>query len=333
MTTDETIHFQSLTTACLCSGSPELRALYGMPLFQTSGADCSMTVAAIGGRSWERDLGVAVMSAPNGKPLFVLRDNYLLGESFYRLIQEDLTSETPFTTEEKLFYRRLLKKIARTEEQRGRRLQIGGVKESVEKLLSKLDLVGRCLTNEDLWDYCYAREAFATLTGRPMAKKRNFCRRFERNHPNAKFVYFDRSPEEATLERWRAFLAAWYDANQPLDETLFFERKFLEVILSHWNCYGLTGGMLVDGEEILGLTLGAPVTDSVYAVHIEKALRGVDGAYPYLAHSLAKALPETLTVLNREEDLGVPGLRKAKHDWSPLYQLEKGVYEVEAFDL
>ena len=79
-------------------------------------------------------------------------------------------------------------------------------------------------------------------------------------------------------------------------------------------------------------TLGALVTPDTYAVHIEKSRRDVEGGYPYLAHSLAKALPETVKVLNREEDLGVPGLRKAKHDWFPLYQLEKGVYEIAPFE-
>ena len=119
---------------------------------------------------------------------------------------------------------------------------------------------------------------------------------------------------------------------QPLDETLFFERKFLDVVLCRWDECGVTGGMLVEGDEIFGLTLGALVTPDTYAVHIEKSRRDVEGGYPYLAHSLAKALPETVKVLNREEDLGVPGLRKAKHDWFPLYQLEKGVYEIAPFE-
>ena len=327
-----TLSFTAYTTDCIVRRSAELEELKRMSLCKTSKADCSMTVAAICGRSWERDLGVAELTAPNGKPLFVFRDNYLLGEAFYRLIQEGLTDDTPFTDEEKRFYRGILKEIADYEASRGRTLQLGGVKTDVEKLLQKLGLEGTCFTNEDLYDYCYSRETFATLAGRPMAKKRNFCRRFEGNRPDAKFVYFEKSPDAETLERWKAFLADWYEANQPLDETLFFERKFLDVVLCRWDECGVTGGMLVDGDEILGLTLGALVTPDTYAVHIEKSRRDVEGGYPYLAHSLAKALPETVKILNREEDLGVPGLRKAKHDWFPLYQLEKGVYEVAPFE-
>ena len=82
-------------------------------------------------------------------------------------------------------------------------------------------------------------------------------------------------------------------------------------------------GLLVEGDEIFGLTLGALVTPDTYAVHIEKSRRDVEGGYPYLAHSLAKALPETVKVLNREEDLGVPGLRKAKLSYYPELLLEK----------
>ena len=242
------LQFTAYTTDCIVRRSAELEELKRMSLCKTSKADCSMTVAAICGRSWERDLGVAELTAPNGKPLFVFRDNYLLGEAFYRLIQEGLTDDAPFSDEEKRFYRGILKEIAEIEAARGRTLQLGGVKADVEKLLQKLGLEGTCFTNEDLYDYCYSRETFATLAGRPMAKKRNFCRRFERNRPDAKFVYFEKSPDAETLERWKAFLADWYEANQPLDETLFFERKFLDVVLCRWDECGVTGGMLADGD-------------------------------------------------------------------------------------
>ena len=107
-----TLRFTSYTTDCIVQRSAELEALRRMSLCKTSMADCSMTVAAICGRSWERDLGVAELPAPNGKPLFVFRDNYLLGEAFYRLIQEGLTDNAPFTGGEKLFYRAILKELA-----------------------------------------------------------------------------------------------------------------------------------------------------------------------------------------------------------------------------
>ena len=171
-----TLRFTSYTTDCIAQRSAELEALRRMSLCKTSMADCSMTVAAICGRSWERDLGVAELTAPNGKPLFVFRDNYLLGEAFYRLIQEGLTDNAPFTGGEKLFYRGILKELADFEAARGRTLQLGGVKSEVEKLLAKLGLEGTCFTNEDLYDYCYSRETFATLAGRPMEIGRASCR-------------------------------------------------------------------------------------------------------------------------------------------------------------
>ena len=99
------------------------------------------------------------------------------------------------------------------------------------------------------------------------------------------------------------------------------------------RCFGRNpAGCAVRLYETIAQLRAALVTPDTYAVHIEKSRRDVEGGYPYLAHSLAKALPETVTVLNREEDLGVPGLRKAKHDWFPLYQLEKGVYEIAPFE-
>lgn len=67
---------------------------------------------------------------------------------------------------------------------------------------------------------------------------------------------------------------------------------------------------------MLGFTYGAECAPGLFAVHIEKAARDVAGAYPALAQEFAKSLPEHITELNREEDLGIPGLRKAKTDWA-----------------
>lgn len=86
----------------------------------------------------------------------------------------------------------------------------------------------------------------------------------------------------------------------------------------------MTGGALVEAGKVLGFTYGATVAPNMFAVHIEKAARSVTGAYPALSQCLAKTLPDSVTVLNREEDLGIPGLRKAKSEWAPCARNEKG---------
>lgn len=88
------------------------------------------------------------------------------------------------------------------------------------------------------------------------------------------------------------------------------------------------GGILHERGRILGLTYGARSASDILSVHIEKATREVPGAYPALSQAFAKSLPLCIEYLNREEDLGIPGLRKAKQDWHPITQLKKGVIEI-----
>ena len=91
----------------------------------------------------------------------------------------------------------------------------------------------------------------------------------------------------------------------------------------------ISGGVLMSEGAVCGFTYGSMVSPDVYAVHIEKASRNVTGAYPVLACELAKSLPETAVFLNREEDLGIPGLRKAKSDWAPCGMNQQGWVTLE----
>ena len=77
-------------------------------------------------------------------------------------------------------------------------------------------------------------------------------------------------------------------------------------------------------DEIVGFTYGAPVNKDTFAVHIEKADSRIDGAYNILNQEFALHIPEKYIYLNREEDLGLVGLRKAKLSYRPVILLEKG---------
>lgn len=179
-------------------------------------------------------------------------------------------------------------------------------------------------TSEDWGDYLYARDALVTLQGRKLAGKRNFVKRYKAQHPDAQFVPLDAS----TIPLARAYLTKWYSVHEPLDETMQAEREAIHIAFDHFDALGLRGGVLMENGLVHGFTYGANLTENMFAVHIEKAERDVVGAYPALAHFFAASLPEQYTIINREEDLGIPGLRKAKEDWNPMGRLEKGYITV-----
>ena len=87
----------------------------------------------------------------------------------------------------------------------------------------------------------------------------------------------------------------------------------------------LTGGLLrVDGE-IAAFTIGEPVCDDTFVVHIEKAFADIQGAYPMINQQFVSHECMDYPYINREEDTGAEGLRKAKLSYRPVFLVEKGV--------
>ncbi len=177
--------------------------------------------------------------------------------------------------------------------------------------------------NPARWDYVYLTDDFIRLEGSRFHSKRNFIKRFYKARPNATFEFFSASSFDACRE----FLQRWYDEKEA-DEELQKESRVIERMFEYYDKLDIYGGFLHDNGEVLGLTYGARCRCDMISVHIEKATRTVPGAYPALSQAFAQTLPLCIKYLNREEDLGIPGLRKAKEDWHPFSRVKKGIIEV-----
>ena len=104
-------------------------------------------------------------------------------------------------------------------------------------------------------------------------------------------------------------------------------RRVLEV-LQNLDRYGMVGGVLTADGAIVGFSLGEIVNDTLFT-HIEKADRNCKGAYQMLVNQFAAAYGSgDVTYINREEDMGDPGLRRAKQAYHPVELLKKYVVEI-----
>ena len=204
-------------------------------------------------------------------------------------------------------------------------LRFYGRTDSIAPILSKAFAHRRLIIedNPDRWDYVYACSDFVELPGSHFHSKRNFVKRFYKACPDAQFEVYTKD----RLGDCMAFLNDWYSGRE-MNEGLLEEKAAIEKVLAHWDELPVYGGILHEHGRILGLTYGARSASDILAVHIEKATRDVPGAYPALSQAFANSLPLCIEYLNREEDLGIPGLRKAKQDWHPITQLKKGVIDV-----
>lgn len=173
--------------------------------------------------------------------------------------------------------------------------------------------------DRDYADYLYLRTDLSTLAGKKFQAKRNHLNKFRRTY-NYEYVPLtpDRIRECLDLE------AEWCKVNNcDQHEGTGNERRALIYALHNFEALSLTGGILhVDGK-IVAFTFGMPINQDTFGVHVEKADTSIDGAYAMINYEFANHIPEQYIYVNREEDLGIEGLRKAKLSYQPTIILEK----------
>lgn len=180
------------------------------------------------------------------------------------------------------------------------------------------------LEDRDSWDYVYAVHDLADLPGRTFQKKRNHLHRFRATHPHCRVEPLG----SHNLPQAQQMVNDWYVRRKQrhpqgdyLPEAIAITRAF-----QRFDALGLVGIALVEAGEILGVTMASPMGRDTYDVHFEKAREEVPGAYAAVNQALAQYLrernPQT-RFLNREDDLGLEGLRRAKLSYHPHHMVEK----------
>ena len=178
--------------------------------------------------------------------------------------------------------------------------------------------------DRDSFDYIYDIHDLAQLPGRKFQRKRNHLNRFRQNHP-------EHTLEPITAENLpevQALVSQWYalrlETNPHSDYAL--EQAALQKALTHREALGMEGLLLRTEHGPVAMTLGSRLSETTFDIHFEKALDIADGAYAAINNGFANYLLEkypTLSYLNREDDLGLEGLRKAKLSYNPHHMLEK----------
>jgi uncharacterized protein len=176
------------------------------------------------------------------------------------------------------------------------------------------------IPERDYFDYIYLREDLASLKGKKYQSKRNHINNFNKNYT---YEYIPITPE--LVPECLKLESKWYKANKDYndEEDLNDERRSLTYALNHFDKLGLIGGGICVDHQIVAFAFGAPINHETFGVHVEKADVNYEGAYAVINKEFALHLPEEYTYVNREEDLGIPGLRQAKLSYNPIILLEK----------
>ncbi len=179
----------------------------------------------------------------------------------------------------------------------------------------------------DQYDYIYRRSDLATLHGKHLDAKRNHIHRFRAEHPD--FEYRPLTPE--LFDECRRLTAIWQEEKGGSD-TISAEEQVMETIFSNWDALGMIGGSIFVDGCMVAFTYGFAVTYDTFDVCVEKADRHVEGSFAIINQQFAEHLPEQYIYLNREEDMGIPGLRQAKLSYRPEILLTYNVVHITKND-
>ena len=176
--------------------------------------------------------------------------------------------------------------------------------------------------NRDYADYIYTVDKLANLKGKHLHGKRNHINRFLENYPDYEFVMIDKDNEEECIK----IASDWNkEKNSDNDEEAQYEVNALRYAIRHMDELGLFGALIrVEGKAV-AFTLADEITEDTADVHFEKAYADIQGAYAMINREFVRNCLGKYKYVNREEDLGIPGLRKAKLSYKPDILYEKGL--------
>lgn len=176
----------------------------------------------------------------------------------------------------------------------------------------------------DYADYVYEAEKLASLSGKKLHAKRNHINKFKKLY-EGRWTY--ESIIDANIEECFQMALRWRNQNEvEEDDEKNAEMSVTMNSLRLFKELELTGGILrVDGE-IAAFTMGEAVNKDTFVVHIEKAFSDIDGAYTVINQQFVEhEILGKYQYVNREDDVGQEGLRKAKLSYRPAFLVEKGV--------
>lgn len=184
--------------------------------------------------------------------------------------------------------------------------------EKLEKLFpNKFEITPQ----RDDFEYIYSVKDLADLRGKKYHSKRGHIKKFSKNN---EWEYSPLNMREK--ENYIKFFKSWFEEKT---ETNPNELTAIEKALDYYEELGLYGGAILVGGKIVACAIGEKVSSETFVVHFEKALTEFADAYTVINNELCKDIQDKYKFINREEDLGIPGLRKAKLSYHPYSFVEK----------
>ena len=174
--------------------------------------------------------------------------------------------------------------------------------------------------NRGDFDYIYFAKDLINLSGRKYNLKKTPLNFFRRIYPTAKYVPIT----EELIPKCREALNRWYESKVTrLNTNSMFDMIATNELLDNLFDFNLKAGAIDLDGRIIVFTCGEQLNSDTAVIHIEKAERDIRGSYVAINQGFVEhEWSSNMKFINREEDLGVAGLRKAKESWNPCKMIE-----------
>lgn len=169
------------------------------------------------------------------------------------------------------------------------------------------------IDERDSAEYLYSVDALCELKGSKLHKKKNLISQFHRKYPNASFKVMSENHIEST----KKLADEIYNSHERFLPGIENEHIALMTAFDNFKELGLEGIVLFVGDDLAAFSIFSPLTHEIYDIHFEKSCHHIKGAAQVINHETAKHLRNKCRYLNREQDLGIQGLRQAKLSYSP----------------
>jgi hypothetical protein len=181
--------------------------------------------------------------------------------------------------------------------------------------------------SENLAEYIYLTEKLYKLSGKKLNKKKNLISQFKRDNPEASCLRISNAEiREKCFE-----LAKKWCVEKPCESlSITHEKSAMRRAFDHFEELELDGLALFLKDEIIAFSIFSRQNSQAYTVHYEKFDREYKGVSQVINQETAGYLRDKCRLLNREQDIGLPGLRKAKRSYAPEFMLNNFILEPKA---
>ena len=192
--------------------------------------------------------------------------------------------------------------------------------ESIKDLYPEIKIT----ENINFNDYIYTSESLINLSGKKLHSKKNHLNCFKNTYD-----YEYRAMTQADYDSCLSLASKLMLKNRDKDSLSYkAEYRSLENMFNNFSALEVRGGVIIVDGKIAAFSIGEKLNDNCALIHIEKADTAYSGIYAAINNEFVKNEWSGFEYINREEDMGLEGLRKAKMSYRPHHMIRKFICEL-----